>query len=119
MGYEMIRKTAAAFGVGLLAAIIAFCPTVMCAAPDLSAATHPCCPHSHHPQNPLPCDASSQTCPYSLLEKAKSIALPVAVPPLQIVAIAAPAEWLETVAFVAPTVLQSQDLYLRNRVLLI
>jgi hypothetical protein len=43
----------------------------------------------------------------------------VAVPPLQIVAIAAPAEWLETVTFIPPSVLQSQDLYLRNRVLLI
>ena len=116
----MIRKAGAAFGVGLLAAIIAFCPTWMCAAaPDLKAAAHPCCPHSHHPQHPLPCDASSQTCPYSLLEKAKSIALPVAVPPLQVLAIAPPAEWFETTAFMPPVVLQSHDLYLRNCVLLI
>lgn len=115
----MIRKTSAAFGVGLLAAIIALCPTVMCAVPDMTAAAHRCCPHSHHSGNPLPCDPSSQTCPYALLEKAKSAALPVALPPLQITAVAPPAEWLETVAFIPPTVLQSQDLYLRNRVLLI
>ena len=118
MQYES-RRPAAVFAIALLAAITAFCPTLLCAQRDVTAAPHSCCPRSHHQPGPLPCDASSQTCPYTLLERAKSVPVPLAlVPPaLMIMPRALPHYQAATVVFAE--ILPSHDLYLRNRVLLI
>ena len=117
MQYET-RRPAAAFAIALLAAITAFCPILLCDQRD-SAPRHSCCPRSQHQRGPLPCDASSQTCPYTLLERAKSVPVPLAlVPPaLMIMPRALPHYQAATVVFAE--ILPSHDLYLRNRVLLI
>jgi hypothetical protein len=118
MQYES-RRPAAVFAIALLAAITAFCPTLLCAQGDVTASRHSCCPRSQHQPGPLPCDASSQTCPYTLLERAKSVAVPLAlVPPaLMIMPRALPHYQAATVVFAE--ILPTHDLYLRNRVLLI
>jgi len=53
------------------------------------------------------------------LEKAKSAALPLSVPPLQVAAIAAPVERYEQAVSSPSDTAYAEDLYLRNRVLLI
>jgi len=118
MGYE-IRKAAAVLGTVVLAAIVAFCPTLLCAPPDISGAAHSCCPHSSHTQNPIPPDRASQACPYVLLEKAKSVPAPLAVSPLQVTAVAVPLERYEQIATASSYIPDAEGLYLRNRVLLI
>jgi hypothetical protein len=118
MQYES-RRPAAAFAIALLAAITAFCPSLLCDRRDVIAARHSCCPRPQHQPGPLPCDASSQTCPYALLERAKSVPPPVAlVPPaLMVMPVALP--HYEATAVAPAEILPSHDLYLRNRVLLI
>jgi len=117
MRYE-IRRPAAVSAIGVLAVIIAFCPAWMCAQPEITTA-HSCCPRSQHKQEVPPCDASTQTCPYLLLQKAKSVSLPLAVPPLETTAIAVRMEYCQQIAIAPIYILEAQDLYLRNRVLLI
>ncbi len=118
MRYE-IRKLAAVLGTVVLAAIVAFCPSLLCAPPDLSGAAHSCCPHSSHEQNPIPRDRASQACPYVLLEKAKAVPAPLAVSPLQVMAIAVPLELNEQIAATPAYIPDAEGLYLRIRVLLI
>ena len=122
MRYE-IRRPAAVSAIAVLAAIVAFCPSWTCVPPEVGAAAHSCCPSSEHKspgkQGSVPCDASSQTCPYLLLQKAKSVALPLAAPPLQITAIALRMEGYEQIAAVLSPMRGVGELYLRNRVLLI
>jgi hypothetical protein len=117
------RRPAAVFAIAVLAAITAFCPVLLCTQPDSSAGKHSCCPRSSpgpgHKPGPLPCDATSHACPYTLLEKAKSMPVPLAVLPPAISMIAAPVERCESVRAVPSTVTLAEDLYLRNRVLLI
>jgi len=117
---DEIRRLASVTAIAVLAAIIAFCPTLMCAPPEITAVTHSCCPPSQqHKQGPPPCDTSSQTCPYLLLQKAKSAPPTVAPPPLEMTVIAARMEYFEPIAIVPSHVPNVEDLYLRNRVLLI
>jgi|HubBroStandDraft_6_1064221.scaffolds.fasta_scaffold481345_2 hypothetical protein len=118
MRYE-IRKLAAVLGTAVLAAIIAFCPALLCAPPDISGDAHSCCPHSSHNQSPIPNDRAGQSCPYVLLEKAKSVPAPLAVSPLQVMAIAVPLELNEQIAAAPSYIPDAEGLYLRNRVLLI
>jgi hypothetical protein len=113
------RRPAAVLAIAVLAAITVFCPSLLCAQPDINAAGHSCCPRSQHKPGPLPCDAASHACPYTLLEKAKSAALPLAVLPPVVKAIAAPMERCEPIAACSASVLPAEDLYLRNRVLLL
>jgi len=113
-----IKKIAAVSGTIVLAAIIAFCPLLVCAPPDLSAADS-CCPHSHHSHGPLPCDSAGPGCPYVLLEKAKFVAPPLVLPSLQVTVIAPVVVRHEMVTMVPTHILAVEDLYLRNRVLLI
>lgn len=120
--YE-IKRSAAVFATSVLAAIVAFCPTLMCAPPEITPVGHSCCPRperrSQPKQGSLPCDTSSQTCPYLLLQNAKAVTPPLTVPPLQIMAIAVPMERWEHVAVTPSYISQIEDLYLRNRVLLL
>jgi hypothetical protein len=123
MRYE-IRRPAAVSAIAVLAAIVAFCPTLMmCAPPEMSAAGHSCCAHSQHSpehrQGPPPCDTTSQTCPYLLLQKSKSAPVPLAVPPLQITAMTVRMENSEPIAIAPQLIRDFEGLYLRNRVLLI
>jgi hypothetical protein len=123
MRYE-IRRPAAVSAIAVLAAIVAFCPILMLCAPlEMSAAGHSCCTHSQHSpqhrQGPPPCDTTSQTCPYLLLQKAKSAPVPLAVPPLQMTATAVRIEHSEPIATAPPLIRNFEGLYLRNRVLLI
>jgi hypothetical protein len=117
MRYE-IRRPAAVSAIVALAVIIAFCPAWMCAQPEITTA-HSCCPRSQHKQDVPPCDASTQTCPYLLLQKAKSVPPPLAVPPLETTAIAVQMEYYGQITIAPTYILDLQDLYLRNRVLLI
>jgi hypothetical protein len=113
MRYE-IRRSAAVSGIAVLAAILAFCPILMCGPAEVSVA-HSCCPSPQH----APRGTTGQTCPYLLLQTAKSVPLPLAVPPLQIAAIAVRMERGEQIV-IAPLPFRGvTDLYLRNRVLLI
>lgn len=119
MRYE-IRRLASVTTIAVLAAIIAFCPTLMCAPPEISAAAHSCCPKSQqHKQGTPPCDTSSQTCPYLLLQKAKSVPPTLAPPPLEITVFAARMEYFGPITVGPSHVPNVEDLYLRNRVLLI
>ena len=118
MQYES-RRPAAAFAIALLAAITAFCSTLLCDRRDVAVARHSCCPRSQHQRGPLPCDASSQTCPYALLERAKSVPVPLALVPPALMAMPAPLPHYRAASAVLPEILPSHDLYLRNRVLLI
>ena len=118
MRYE-IRKPAAVLGTVVLAAIVAFCPALLCAPPDISGDAHSCCPHSSDTQNPIPHDRAGQACPYLLLEKAKFVAAPLAAPPLQVTAIAVPVEGYQRIAAEPSYIPNAGGLYLRNRVLLI
>jgi len=118
MQYET-RRPAAAFAIALLAAITAFCPWLLCDQRDVTVARDSCCPRSQHQRGPLPCDASSQTCPYALLERAKSVPVPVALVPPALMALPAPLPHYRAVTVAFAEILPSHDLYLRNRVLLI
>ncbi|HUB78344.1 MAG TPA: hypothetical protein VMB03_06085 [Bryobacteraceae bacterium] len=118
MRYQFTRPSAV-FAVAILAAIAAFCPLLLCAQPDSGAGPHSCCPkHSHHP-GPLPCDATSHACPYTLLERAKSAGAPLAVLPPAIRTVVAPVERCELARILAPAITFTRHLYLRNGVLLI
>ncbi|HEX3747722.1 MAG TPA: hypothetical protein VHW09_27490 [Bryobacteraceae bacterium] len=114
MKYE-IQKPAAVFAIALLAAIVGFCPVLLCAPPGTE--NHSCCPHSGH--RPAPRDASSQACPYFLLEKAQPAPLPLAVLPPVGIARLAPSMQCESVSLAPSNFILCTDLYLRNRVLLI
>jgi hypothetical protein len=118
MQYES-RRPAAAFAIALLAAITAFCPTLLCDRRDVTVARHSCCPRSQHQRGPLPCDASSQTCPYTLLERARSVPVPLALVPPALMAMPAPLPHYQAATVAFAEILPSHDLYLRNRVLLI
>ena len=118
MRYQ-IRRPAAVFAIAILATITAFCPMLLCTQPASSTGGHSCCPKSSHKPGPLPCDATSHACPYTLLEKAKSVPVPLAVVPPAISAIAAPVLRREFVRTVPAAIPVAEDLYLRNRVLLI
>ncbi len=74
-----MRKRTAVLAISALIAITAFCPALVCSP---VRDTHACCPHSQHRHT------DSQTCPYVLLAKTKSVSTPVAVPPLHLAAIA-------------------------------
>jgi hypothetical protein len=119
MRYE-IRRPVSVTSIAVLAAIIAFCPTLMCAPPEIGAAAHSCCPKSQpHKQGPPPCDTSSQTCPYLLLQKAKSVPPTLGPPPLEMTAVVPQMEYFEPITIAPSHVPDVKDLYLRNRVLLI
>jgi hypothetical protein len=118
MQYEM-RKPTAVIAMAVLAVITAFCPSLMCAPPDIRAAAHSCCPHSHHQQGSLPCERTSLACPYVLLQKAKAALPALALPPLQMMATVVPAEHYERPIDTPSYVRRVDDLYVRNRVLLI
>jgi hypothetical protein len=115
-----MRGAAAVFATLVLLGITALCPQWVCA-PEEAANTHSCCPESqqqtHHTHNP--CDATSQTCPYLLLQKSKAVAL--ALPVLAPGMISAPTlqTRFERVAAIPSMVRDSAGLYLRNHVLLI
>jgi hypothetical protein len=109
-----IRKPAAVSGIAVLAAILAFCPILMCGPAEVSAA-HSCCPSSQH----APRGTTGQTCPYLLLQTAKSAPVPLAVPPLQTAAIVVRTERGEQIDIAPLPCRGVTDLYLRNRVLLI
>ena len=118
MQYEM-RKPTAVIAIAALAVITAFCPSLMCAPPDIRVAAHSCCPHSHHPQGSRPCDRMSLACPSVLLQKAKAALPALALPPLQMMATVVPAEHYER-PIDTPSYARTVDaLYLWNRVLLI
>jgi len=111
-----MRGAAAVFATVVLLGITALCPQWVCA-PEEAANAHSCCPEQHHKTH-NPCDATSQTCPYLLLQKstAVALALPVSAPGI----IAAPALDRFERAPAAPSMIRdSAGLYLRNRVLLI
>jgi hypothetical protein len=112
-----MRAPVAFLAVSALLAITAYCPLWACI-PEQTARRHSCCPQPQSKNRP-PCDTSRETCPYLLLQKAKSIPLPLAVPPLQMTAALPVAEYFEQI-HVAPCPIRDEgDLYLRNRILLI
>lgn len=113
------RRPAAGFAIAILAAIVAFCPVLMCAPQSLDPAAHSCCPRTHRKPGRLPCDATSQSCPYSLLEKARFVPLPLAIMPPAVTAMAAPMVRHEPIGMAPSDVAPAKDLYLRNRVLLL
>jgi hypothetical protein len=115
---EGMRFGAAILGIGMLVAITAYCPPWVCAPVEVSAASHSCCPHSSQHTRP-PCDTTSQTCPYLLLEKTRAIALHLDSPPLPVSHVAPQVEQFERVLTADSYVVNAADLYLRNRVLLI
>src|SRR5258707_9071635 len=107
---KVMRAATAALAVFVLMAITAYCP---------AWASHSCCHSSKHAQERPPCDATSQTCPYLLLEKGKAIDLHLAPPPLTMATLAPPVKRNEG-ATPSPAYLpNTSNLYLRNRVLLI
>jgi hypothetical protein len=118
MRYE-VRRPAAVFAIAVLAAILAFCPTLMCAPPEVSAAAHSCCPSPQHKRAPAPCDTSAQTCPYLLLQSTKCVPPALSVPAIQITAIAPRVDGYAQITVVPSQVRAVEDLYLRNRVLLL
>jgi hypothetical protein len=109
-----VRKQTAILVISVLTAITAFCPTLFCAP---ASDAHACCP-KHQPSQPHH-DTGSQTCPYLLLAKAKSVPLAAVLPPLQTTAIVAPAERPVDIVLTPSRIPNAGDLYLRNRVLLI
>jgi hypothetical protein len=108
-----MRKQTAILAISVLVAVTAFCPSLVCAP---AADAHACCPK--HKPSPSHRDTDSQTCPYLLLAKAKSVPLAVAVPTLQMTAIAVPVEYSAQIVLAPSQVRDVEDLYLRNRVLL-
>jgi hypothetical protein len=114
-----MRAATAALAVFALVAIIAYCPAWVCAPAVAYASSHSCCHGSKHTHEQPPCDATSQTCPYLLLEKGKAIVLHFAPPPLILVTIAPPAKRNEGATPTPVYLPNAADLYLRNRVLLI
>jgi hypothetical protein len=114
---DSMRVPVALFAISALFAIPAYYPLWVCL-PEQAQNQHSCCPHSQSNSQP-PCDTNSQTCPYLLLQKAKSIPVFLAAPPLQPTAALPLVEHFEQVR-VAPSPIRDEgDLYLRNRVLLL
>jgi hypothetical protein len=105
-----MRKQTAILAISVLVAITAFCPSLVCS-PAHDA--HACCPHSQHRQT------DSQTCPFVLLAKAKSVSVAVVVPTLLMAAIAPVTEHGVELAGLPSQVRGSHELYVRHRILLL
>ena len=116
---EVMKAVIARLAVLGLLAITAYCPSQAWALPEATSPPDSCCPNRHPAPDRKPCDTTTQTCPYLLLQKSKAVPIAIATPPLQVRVAPVAIDNCDCVALAPAYVSDSKGLYLRNRVLLI